>query len=97
MKLPEIEWLLFLFGGKNEYGQLGLNDTIERDRPVKLDSNLFKSEEIVQIAAGNGFSAVLTKCGKVFTWGKSDHWRLGYETDEEFSKVPKLVTSLKKY
>ncbi len=35
------------------------------------------STDIVQIAAGHAFNLVLTKEGKVFTWGRNEQGQVG--------------------
>ncbi|HIV03231.1 MAG TPA: S8 family serine peptidase, partial [Candidatus Aphodoplasma excrementigallinarum] len=54
---------------------------------------LFSSLENVQVAAGNGFTAVLKSDGTIWTWGDNQYGQLGDGTNE-ISAVPKHVVGL---
>lgn len=60
---------VFAWGG-NQYGQLGLGDYKNRSEPTKISA--FKKMKIVDISAGNGFSAVLDDHGVVWTMGLNE-------------------------
>ena len=67
--------------------------------PTKVDLNVFGSEEIgtvVAIAAGRVHSMALTACGRVLTWGCSEHGQLGHQC-RPWEKLPwpKVVRGLK--
>jgi alpha-tubulin suppressor-like RCC1 family protein len=59
--------------GRNEYGQLGLGDTVTRLTPVQISG--LTSATVV--ACGAGFSAVLLADGTVRTFGRNDNGQLG--------------------
>ena len=63
---------VYAFGG-NAYGQLGLGDAIERDRPVRLES----LSGVISVAAGNNHSLFLTEDGSVWSCGLNDFGQLG--------------------
>lgn len=71
--------VLTIFGeayvlGLNEYGKLGIGDD-HRMRicfPIKI--NL---ENIVDIVSGDSYHIAITKCGKLYSWGKNDFGQLG--------------------
>lgn len=42
-----------------------------------LSSHFKNSTDIVQIASGHAFNLVLTKEGKVFTWGRNEQGQVG--------------------
>ncbi|MCI9086478.1 MAG: hypothetical protein HFE51_08695, partial [Clostridia bacterium] len=49
-------------------------------------------ENIVQVAAGNNFSAALDKNGDVWTWGLNDNYRLGQVTSGNIINIPTRIT-----
>ncbi|CAN0253016.1 unnamed protein product, partial [Discosporangium mesarthrocarpum] len=49
--------------GQNSYGELGHGDTYNRHTPVAVEFSWGKG--IVQVAAGNEHTAVLTESGEV--------------------------------
>jgi E3 ubiquitin-protein ligase HERC2 len=49
--------------------------------------------EIARVYCGAQFSVALSKEGKVYTWGKGEHYRLGHGS-EEHVRYPKLVEAL---
>ncbi|MGN5651033.1 RCC1 domain-containing protein [Bacillus sp. Brlt_9] len=55
--------------GRNDYGQLGLNDTIDRSSPTRLNSSLFNNEKIKQIEAYSIGVIARTEKGKIYHWG----------------------------
>lgn len=56
--------------GSNLFGQLGIdNKTIESKTPVLIEPKFFGDVLIDKIAAGGNHSLVLTKFGKVFSFG----------------------------
>ena len=61
--------------GNNRHGQLGLGDTKNRGEPTRVVA--LKKCRIVDIAAGDGFSAVLDEHGVVWAMGLTEtvfHW-----------------------
>ena len=76
--------------GSNTYGQLGTGfagvHTNAVNGPVKVsdgEENLrsplwnSRAHTVAQVAAGNDHSAVLTKSGMCYTWGRNDRGQLG--------------------
>lgn len=77
--------------GRGEDGQLGLGDTNDQHEPVFVDS--LKDKNISQIACGSGHTVVLTRAGKVYTWGRGDDGRLGHG-DNGWKYIPRAVNAL---
>ncbi|KAL1023772.1 hypothetical protein UPYG_G00045920 [Umbra pygmaea] len=81
-----------VFGwGKNNTGQLGLGDTIDRLAPAAVCClNLKKT---ISVSCGAEHTAVLTKGGVVFTFGSGRYGQLGHNslTDE---LRPRIVAEL---
>ncbi|XP_062902900.1 probable E3 ubiquitin-protein ligase HERC3 isoform X1 [Mobula hypostoma] len=66
-----------VFGwGRNNCGQLGLNDN--RDRDVPNHVKFLRSQKIVYISCGDEHTAALTKNGGVFTFGAGLCGQLGH-------------------
>lgn len=83
--------LVYTFGG-NEHGQLGLGDFL--DRKVATLVETLTGYICMQVSAFT-HTAVVTACGKLFTFGNGDRGQLGLG-DMKSSPVPKRVDSLKK-
>jgi E3 ubiquitin-protein ligase HERC4 len=62
--------------GKNEFGQLGLNDT--QNRPIPTVQSTLRSQKISFIDCGEEHSAALTSDGGLFTWGAGMYGQLGH-------------------
>lgn len=60
--------------GRNNYGQLGLADTVDRSTPV-LVTNL--PGPVKLIAAGGAFSVAVTTDDRVYVWGYNGFGQLG--------------------
>ncbi|XP_072565468.1 probable E3 ubiquitin-protein ligase HERC4 isoform X1 [Paramormyrops kingsleyae] len=68
-----------VFGwGRNNFGQLGLNDNTDRYCPVLLKS--LRSQRVVYVCCGEDHTAALTKEGGVFTFGAGGYGQLGHNT-----------------
>lgn len=82
--------------GQNQYGQLGINDTLSRQTPVKLEPSLFQNDPVVFIAAGPFHSAAVTRNGLLFTWGCNRDGQLGISASQPYQNchTPQLVTNL---
>mmetsp|Transcript_21239 Transcript_21239/g.27128 ORF Transcript_21239/g.27128 Transcript_21239/m.27128 type:complete len:558 (+) Transcript_21239:73-1746(+) len=67
--------------GRGEDGQLGLGDNQDQISPKPLEK-LRKSNpavnDITQVVCGSGHTVVLTRSGKLYTWGRGDDGRLGH-------------------
>ncbi|XAR64173.1 hypothetical protein NMG60_11024417 [Bertholletia excelsa] len=82
--------------GRNEKGQLGHGDTIQRDRPTVV-SELSK-HNIIRAGAGRSHTVVVTKDGFSFSFGWNKHGQLGsgsVKNEIESSPVRCLVSEVK--
>ncbi|KAK2446473.1 ultraviolet-B receptor UVR8 [Trifolium repens] len=82
--------------GRNEKGQLGHGDTIQRDRPTVV-SELSKYK-IVQAGAGRSHTVVVTDDGNSLAFGWNKHGQLGSgsaKTEIEPSPIRCLVSEVK--
>ena len=84
---------LYTFGG-GEHGQLGHNDRVNKLKPTLVQA--LEGVEVSQITCGWSHSVALTAKGRVYTWGNSDHGKLGHGSGRKVS-VPQLVEKLKDY
>lgn len=62
--------------GKNEFGQLGLNDTINRVIPTVQTT--LRSQKISFIDCGDEHTVALTSDGGLFSWGAGMYGQLGH-------------------
>ena len=58
--------------GLNNYGQLGLNDTLNRSSPVQIGSDTYSN-----VSAGYDFNALRKSDGKTYLFGKNDLGQVG--------------------
>lgn len=85
--------LLFAWG-KNTNGELGNNSTADSSVPTLVDmTGVLAGKTIVQIAAGQGCSAVLDSTGKVYAWGQNNYGQLGDGTTTESHVAVAVDTS----
>lgn len=68
--------------GKNEFGQLGLSDTVDRSIPEFVMADVYKIE------AGYNHAEALCENGSVFTWGDNSRGQLGRKSDLTYSAIP---------
>ncbi|KAJ8000715.1 hypothetical protein DPEC_G00183230 [Dallia pectoralis] len=81
-----------VFGwGKNNTGQLGLND--EQDRPVPCHIKFLRSQKVVYISCGDKHTAALTKDGGLFTFGGGSRGQLGHDSVHN-EPLPRRVQEL---
>ena len=74
--------LLFTWG-LNVYGELGIGTYRDQDKPQHVKD--LQTLEVVKMAAGKHHTAVVTKCGKLYTWGHNPDGRL-LKTREFYKK-----------
>lgn len=84
---------LLTFGG-GEHGQLGHNDRVNKLVPTKVMALV--NSFITQITCGWSHTAALDDKGQVFTWGNSDHGKLGHANSRKVV-IPQIVETLKEY
>jgi alpha-tubulin suppressor-like RCC1 family protein len=74
--------------GRNDYGQLGHNDSIDRKVPQHVGA--LSDHHVVSVACGQYHTMVVTSNGKVFGFGKNDYGQLGIDSVEN-QLLPVLV------
>ena len=74
---------LYVFGD-NEFGQLGLGDTDNRDEPIKHPS----LSNIIDISKGGNHVFVKTCENIILGFGQSEKYQLGLETKDETQLLP---------
>ena len=81
--------------GKNEYGQLGNDSTINSPVPVavKTTGTPMDGKKIIQIHAGYEHSLALASDGTVYTWGRNNFGQLG-KNDATDAHIPAAVWTL---
>jgi len=57
--------------GDGDYGKLGLGNSTAKATPAKVEALLGLG--VKKVACGTQFTIVLTRDGKVFTWGQGTH------------------------
>ncbi|KAH0984515.1 hypothetical protein GBA52_011692 [Prunus armeniaca] len=64
--------------GRGEHGRLGFGDNDKSSKMVPQRVHLLAGEDIVQVSCGGTHSVALTRDGRMFSFGRGDHGRLGY-------------------
>lgn len=77
--------------GSNENFRLSFDDTLPRATPTLIP--FFNDKRVIQVSAGNEFSACLTQDGQVYCFGDGQNQKLGNKSTVS-SKVPILVQGL---
>ncbi|KAI4366753.1 hypothetical protein MLD38_022588 [Melastoma candidum] len=68
-----------VFGwGRGEHGRLGFGDNDKSSKMVPQKVHLLAGEDTVQVSCGGTHSVALTREGRMFSFGRGDHGRLGY-------------------
>ena len=80
--------------GKNDSGQLGDGSNINAFTPKYITSRLrlAPNDMIMSIAAGSSHSALLTKEGRLFLWGRNVYGQVGDQTNTS-KHTPVEITS----
>ncbi|MCK2000769.1 hypothetical protein MZM54_05120 [[Brevibacterium] frigoritolerans] len=55
--------------GRNDLGQLGLNDTIDRSAPTTINPSYFNNEKVVKIEASTVYAVAITETNQTYFWG----------------------------
>ncbi|KAF3324195.1 ultraviolet-B receptor UVR8-like protein [Carex littledalei] len=63
--------------GRGEHGRLGFGDD-KSSKMVPQKVQLLAGEDIVQVSCGGTHSVALTRDGRMYSYGRGDHGRLGY-------------------
>ena len=71
--------------GRNNYGQLGLDDTTSRDVPTKVGTDTW-----VAVSCGYYNSLAINSDGELYAWGYNNYGQLGLD-DKTTRKVPTKV------
>ncbi|KEH17300.1 putative regulator of chromosome condensation 1/beta-lactamase-inhibitor protein II [Medicago truncatula] len=64
--------------GRGEHGRLGFGDSDKSSKMLPQRVQLLAGEDIVQVSCGGTHSVALTRDGRIFSFGRGDHGRLGY-------------------
>ncbi|KAL9265244.1 Ultraviolet-B receptor UVR8-like protein [Drosera capensis] len=83
--------------GRGEHGRLGFGDD-KTSKMVPQKVQLLSGEDVVQVSCGGTHSVALTRDGRVFSFGRGDHGRLGYgrkQTTGQPIEVPIIIPPLK--
>jgi len=75
--------------GRNEFGQLGLNDTNNRPIPTQVTADAAKWQSI---SAGNAYSLAIDTDGNLWAWGAGSNGQLGL-SDTNSRPIPTQVTA----
>jgi len=83
-----------VFGvGKNDYGQLGLNNTTNYSSPVQLSGTNWKSVGISGLSNGSCFWGYAVKTdGTAWAWGRSNHGQLAQNNLTQYSSPIQIGT-----
>ena len=74
--------------GANDYGQLGLNTTVDHHTPQRVGTDT----DWAQVACGDDYSAALKKDGTLWVWGNNQFGQLGQGGTTRV-KTPTQVTT----
>ena len=75
--------------GTNEWGQLGVGDTIARGHPTPVEGDV----RFVDVRVGHGHGCGLTADGEAWCWGQNDHGQLGAATTEVCGNYTSIACS----
>jgi len=63
--------------GRNNYGQLGLGDAIDRDIPIRVPDEGMSGYGWTEISAGKYHSVGIRDDGSLWAWGRNNYGQLG--------------------
>ncbi|KAK1945324.1 Ultraviolet-B receptor UVR8 [Phytophthora citrophthora] len=86
--------LLYTFG-RNDYGQLGHNDSIDRKVPQHVEALI--DQQVISVACGQYHTTIVTATGKAFAFGKNDYGQLGLDSMENQLVPVQIRSGLDKY
>ena len=73
--------------GKGDNGRLGLGDTSNKTKPIKVDL----TEEVTQVSAGSRHAAAVSSKGNLFMWGFNFYLQIGQDYgDRDITKPVKI-------
>ena len=85
--------------GSNVYGQLGDSTRVSRQENITTTARLGDKsilENIIEVSAGDRYSIVVTKDGKVYTFGINGEQQLGYSNDLEAKGIQESIYAIQK-
>nr|CCA15086.1 RCC1 and BTB domaincontaining protein putative [Albugo laibachii Nc14] len=85
-----MEGTLYAFG-RNDLGQLGIDDGMDRHVPVPL--TYFNSRPVLAVACGQHHTVVSLTNGGVVAFGKNDHGQLGTGYTLDYHASPSLLAA----
>ena len=68
--------------GSNAYGELGVSIRSEHSNSLQA-VHISPSLQVSDIATGRNYSALVTRCGQVYTFGNGAYFKLGHGDDED--------------
>ncbi|XP_032962493.1 E3 ISG15--protein ligase HERC5 isoform X1 [Rhinolophus ferrumequinum] len=77
--------------GRNDFGQLGLGHTDNKDFPFLVEA--LDNQKVEFLTCGGSHAALLTKDGLLFTFGAGKYGQLGHNSTQNELR-PRLVTEL---
>ncbi|CAJ0573274.1 unnamed protein product, partial [Mesorhabditis spiculigera] len=75
--------------GQNDDGQLGTGDTTRQARPVRLEN--MSSMSVIEVACGDSHTVLLTKGGRVFSFGSDSFGQLGCGRKTTTKAMPSII------
>lgn len=85
-----LEGNLYAFG-RNDLGQLGIDDGMDRHVPVPL--SYFNCRPVLAVACGQHHTVVSLASGGVVAFGKNDHGQLGTGDTSDYHTSPSLLAA----
>ncbi|KYQ93170.1 ankyrin repeat-containing protein [Tieghemostelium lacteum] len=89
------DYKVYTVGTNNTYGQLGINESIPLDiiRAVDWSTSSLGEELVKKIVCGDYHNLILTKSGKVKSFGWNQYYQCGLENANDQS-TPRLIESI---